>query len=219
MYYPFSFYYETCKVASQRFMFIMQNPGQISGFEKSAEYKDLLNNANEDNFTEVMRKWFSIWLLGKNKNFSINFFETLRRSGLISYDSIQDYIGHESGGFYEDFIVTDLVKCRKDTKDIANENIEICGNTYLSKEIDSHNNIELIFSFSTRTWEYLRKTKLKSQDNTLPVSNAHGRLYKLDNSDKYIIPLAHFSQTIFNYYLRNSYFDYLKDGLQSFTSI
>lgn len=194
-------------------------PDKYQALKKSAEYKDLLNNANEDNFTEVMRKWFSIWLLGKNKNFSINFFETLRRSGLISYDSIQDYIGHESGGFYEDFIVTDLVKCRKDTKDIANENIEICGNTYLSKEIDSHNNIELIFSFSTRTWEYLRKTKLKSQDNTLPVSNAHGRLYKLDNSDKYIIPLAHFSQTIFNYYLRNSYFDYLKDGLQSFTSI
>lgn len=51
------------------------------------------------------------------------------------------------------------------------------------------------------------------------VPQDHGKLFKSKFAGTYFIPLSHFSQVHFNKFLRNSYFDYLSEGLSEYIKI
>jgi hypothetical protein len=141
----------------------------------------------------------------------------LKRNGLIKYDDLDAYL---KGQFFSDFLFMDLVKCRADTDEIKDVHIDTCTQNYLYNELAMYGKNKLIFAFSSRTWEQICSEfiqELKPQERK--VSNVHGRLYRSDTLPAYFIPLAHFSQRQYNNYLRNSYFDYLEEGIKKYSAI
>lgn len=143
--------------------------------------------------------------------------------------------------FFKIFFVTDLVKCRAKTEwvesKLENEKLgkikktkcledkekvsaEKCFDLYLCNEIKKVRP-NLIFCFSTRTWEiFCKKFNLKpygkeankAYEVNPKITNVHGYLFEIKKPQTFVIPLAHFSKI--NNSLRNSYFDYLENGLK-----
>jgi hypothetical protein len=121
------------------------------------------------------------------------------------------------------------VKCRASTKELEDDYFDKCFENFLKKEID-YLEPKLIFAFSSRTWNILKEKmdKIENIENAPPIKEcetkgrryeptlvqAHGYLYSYGNK-QFIIPLAHMSKRLLQFYLRNSYFDYLADGLKS----
>jgi uracil-DNA glycosylase len=142
----------------------------------------------------------------------------LSEQGLIEYDSLEKYLDDE---FYSDFVLTDVVKYRVSTSEIDGSrggNAEASYETFLNSELDALDP-DLIFSFGSRCWQVLyRNLDLEPVDPedvlTDTVTNSHGYAFEYD--DGYVIPLTHFSGR--NTFLRNSYYEYLQSGIESFTS-
>jgi uracil-DNA glycosylase len=210
-----------------KYMIIMQNPGLP---KNSKDYKnEVLELEKEKEFAakiEIWQKYFKKWVV-KNKVFFEEFFENLKKFGLIKFDSFQTYVEHQ---MFNDFYVTDAVKCRASTKELKDDHFDKCFKNFLKKEID-YLNPKLIFAFSSRTWNILKEKmdKMENIEKAPPIKEceakghkheptlvqAHGYLYSRGN-ERFIIPLAHMSKRQLQFYLRNSYFDYLPDGLEAF---
>lgn len=213
-YHSFGFYYEPKDIEKSKYVIVMQNPVWPKGWKNSEEYKEL-SQIKSARFISTSKKYLVQWLSKKNKTFSEKFFGALKEYKLVEYDDLKNYMENK---FLSDFLVTDLVKCRTETKDIKPEHIEKCSKQYLFNEIIHCAKNKLIFAFSSRTWEVLYREFIPEQNSDdKKVSNAHGKLFSSKIPNSYFIPLAHFSQRQFNYYLRDSYFDYLKKGLKEYT--
>ncbi|WP_173080581.1 uracil-DNA glycosylase family protein [Fundidesulfovibrio magnetotacticus] len=206
----FAVYYEDRDVERPRFMMVMQNPGGTKGVAVSDEGKDLAQVGSSEEFVAMTRKYLSKWLKKSNRSFSESFFGILKKYKLISYDNLDNYLDCD---FYNHFLVTDLVKCRVATRDVDDKRGDLCGERFLRTEIEKAKNVDLIFSFSTRTWRYMKGAYLASQGVLPTVVQAHGRLYRMDGCGKCIIPLAHFSRTMLQKYLRLSYYQYFEEGV------
>jgi len=220
-YHSFCFYYSHEDAKKSKFVIVMQNPGLPQQWRESDEYKDM-SKANKNNFVAHMQTHLIDWLK-VNRRFAEGFFKALSENKLIHYGNLEEYLEKQ---FLSDFLVTDLVKCRAETKTLKEEHIKTCAKFYLSKEIQSYGRGKLIFAISSRTWEFLR-TKFNAKqvrprfvgeahDDDQTVAKAHGKLFRSEALNSYFIPLAHFSQRQFNNYLRDSYFEYLKDGLKEY---
>lgn len=214
----FTFYYETTHVDKAKFLFIMQNPAIPPDWPKSNDFKILPTFVTDQEFIRYNRNSLFDWLNGKNKPFLEPFLQRLKANKLISYDSSDSELRKR---LLEDFLFTDLVKCRAKTSQI-NADKDKCYTTYLKSEIEEFGRSKLIFIISSRSWHTIftsmilkQVSKGVSTDKT-NLANVHGKLFRCDELDSYIIPLVHFSQTQFYNYLRNSYFDYLNEGLQDF---
>jgi len=128
---------------------------------------------------------------------------------------------------FDDFYFTDAVKCRAPTNKLKDEHFEKCFEKFLNEEI-RYLKPKLIFAFSSRAWNILKKkVRMKGVGEAPPIIKrgtegrthepslvkAHGYLY-MHSRGHFIIPLAHMSRKQFAFYLRNSYFDYLENGLR-----
>ena len=203
-----------------KMMILMQNPGagnkrikeEIEGIERVGEIKDKIS---------IMRKGLNDWILNQNKVFFKRFFHILKEFKLIDFDSFESYVS--SYKYLDDFYFTDVLKCRIKTNEVKEDNLNRCFDNFLSFEIN-YVKPEIIFSFSTRTWQTLRnKIEMNSitdrKLDNMTLARVHGYLFKIKDKDCFIIPLVHMSQQIFNNLLRDSYFEYLNEGLKTFVDI
>ena len=224
-YNAFQFNYSRQDAKKSKYVIVTQNPGPLPKGSNSDGYKELLK-ATDDDFVQITRRGIFRWFHHRNKHFFQRFFETLRECGLIDFNGdLEHYLKHQ---FLSDFLVTDLVKCRARTESVAPKHIKKCAERYLCRELECFGRGKLILAISSRTWEFIfqkfapgmcRKHPGESDKNCRNVSKVHGRLFRSDVLNAHFIPLAHFSQRLFNSYLRDSYFDYLKDGLEEFRAI
>jgi len=218
----YSFAIYSKKIEPRDFMIIMQNPGdpdkdEIKAIKKSES--DL--EAIEENI-KAMKKWIEN---KKNKEFWDSFISNLNK--------IQELQDLKKDNILDYFHITDLIKKRAythkvDEKKGYEESVEdILKNQAKRKESYElleneikEVNPKLIFAISTRTWDNLKeiyKDKIiavKNNKLNCKVTRAHGYLFKVGKEGPYIIPLAHFSGQ--NNFLRDSYFKYLKEGINRF---
>lgn len=222
--FSYTFYHDWERDESPQFVFLVQNPGTlVNRRHLDDEADELLGAVDAENpyrkQVRINRGYLKDWLLRRNRKFSVNFFPLLRERGLIEFDSLEQYL---EGGFYADFVLTDLVKYRVSTSAIEGNrggNAEVSYRTFLVPELDALNP-DLIFSFGSRCWQvFYRKQNLEpiqtEAELTNSVTDAHGYAFQFD--DGCVIPLTHFSGR--NTFLRNSYYDYLEDGIRSFDSM
>jgi hypothetical protein len=238
-------------------MFIMQNPGEeTKGKAKiNKEQRDRVDEWRKDKTSKNLEKAIKSmqeallnWLSHDNGHFW-EFFKILSERSII--DKIDDkskndhYNEYIENRFLEDFYVTDLFKYKVSTtkldnalygKSEKNEKFRKNLMKILEKEIKDVNP-NIIFTFSTRTWEtfytYFKKKNMieegflekpkesreKTQDTSKDflrkVSKVHGLTFKLTISGKKIIviPLCHFSKRFYNILIRDSYFRYFRESL------
>ena len=222
--FAYAFYYDWERDPSPKFVFLVQNPGPlVNRRHLDDEAEELLEAVDADNpyLTQVRinRGYLKDWLWRRNGKFSENFFPLLSEHGLIEYESLEHYL---EGGFYADFALTDVVKYRVRTSAIdggRGGNAEVSYEDFLAPELEALDP-DLIFSFGSRCWRVLyRNLDVTPVDGdealTNSVTNAHGYAFQYDGG--YIIPLTHFSGR--NTFLRNSYYEYLSEGLDSFASV
>ncbi|MBI4316448.1 MAG: hypothetical protein HY679_10960 [Chloroflexi bacterium] len=222
-YHSFCFYYSHEDAKKSKFVMVMQNPGLPRQWRESDEYEQM-SMANKNSFVGLMQKYLIQWLTD-NRRFAEGFFKALSENKLIHYGNLEEYLEKQ---FLSDFLVTDLVKCRAETEKLKKEHIKTCAELYLSRELQNYGRGKLIFAISSRTWEFLgtefnaKQVRLRfvgeAHDDDQKVAKAHGKLFRSEALNSYFIPLAHFSQRQFNNYLRDSYFEYLKDGLKEYAA-
>lgn len=221
----FTFYYSNYHIEKTKFVFIMQNPAIPPDWPGSEDYNVLPTFSNDGDFIEYNRNSLFDWLNGKNSPFLKPFLKHLKSNGLISYDHSSHTIEQLREFILRDFLFTDLVKCRAETKQ-TNKHFMNCYHEYLSKEIKTICKNKLIFAFSSRTWKVIYEALSPYQIETAGdseiishkknLANVHGSLFFIEELNSHLIPLVHFSQTQFYNYLRNSYFDYFDEGLKEF---
>lgn len=201
----------------RKHMLIFQNPGD----NPDKIERDELEKAKDDihKKIEAMRGGLKRWIHQKNKKFFEKFFKTLQKEKIqIGFSDFKQYCEQEE--YLNYFYIADLVKCRK-TK-LGKREIEHCFN-YLKEEI-KYVKPKLIFIFGGLAWNKIREeygldpkfiNKNIVSENLGKITNVHGYLFKLKD-DIFVIPLAHMSQKQYNNLLRESYSDYLKEGLKKF---
>ena len=203
---------------------LMQNPGIGSKLNKEKLKDSKKQFKNYEKKFEFDTNSLNNWILSDiYYKFFETFFKLLKSKGLISFNKFDDYI--KSGDLYNDVYFFDVVKCKKNTENVSKCNLTNCPNKFLYKEFNLFNKLEFIFVFGARTWDVFKKkfpkTELVDKDlkiKSKTVTQIHGYLYKSDigGRELYVIPLVHMSPRIFNNLLRNSYFDYLEEGLAKY---
>jgi uracil-DNA glycosylase len=163
------------------------------------------------------RRFAVSWLVQRNADFAEKFIRTCADRGLIAPGiSWVEYV--ESGGFFDDFYLADVVKYRTDSHRPAQRNASY--HELLQDELTAISP-EIVFVFGGDAWSLVR-----SQMDPVPldgidgdaskVTEAHGYPFRIEEPvETLVIPLVHFSGRVYHSLLRNSYFDYLEDGLRS----
>jgi hypothetical protein len=224
-YCSFAFYYSQQDIDKNKYKYIMimQNFALHNNWDKEEEYHTYSRLKEGDDIIKIMQCYLKKCFKEDNKHFSEQFFNILREYHLIMYNNLEEYFDNY---FLSEFIVTDLVKCRANTEKVSDRQIKTCAEYYLCKELKNYASGKLIFTFSSRTWKFLYHSeeiqpKLVNDNHNDSeqdkISNIHGMLFRSEKLNAHLIPLAHFSKRQFNYYLRNSYFNYLEDGLKKYT--
>ncbi|MBW3110286.1 uracil-DNA glycosylase family protein [Bacillus sp. MCCB 382] len=216
---------------------VLQNPGTPPEDIKEAENKSLrgMNNAEKAAYhSGELKKWIVSTSNG-NQQFFLRFFSLLYKNNLIrsQIQNVQDlkmYV--DSGQVFKDVYFTDGLKCRGETKDFSHKHFKYCMGKYLKREILALENLKLLFVFSTRSWEafnsvYDLKQIQVSKVESKKVAQVHGYVFrteigveeKNENRKVHVIPLVHMSQVSRNNTLRDSYFDYLEEGMEYFSKV
>jgi uracil-DNA glycosylase len=193
---------------------IMQNPGSEGNLEK----KDMEGKENTEKVL-IWRNYLKKWIK-RNSNFFEPLFQRLSEYKLINYKNFESFLANQ---IFNEIYFTDAIKCRVKTEELRSEHFDNCSE-FLLKELKAANQFNLIFAFGSRTWDWFLKyapqlindVKIEKKK----ITNVHGYLFKIhiDDRDYFIIPLLHMSSRIVNNLLRNSYFDYLEDGLRKYYS-
>lgn len=208
-------YYHNWETESPNLGFFLQNPGTLKARH---EGKDLLNASDPLDYIAVYQRYAAEWFVLKNKHFAGRFFPILDELDLIQ---VQDWKTYVKDAFFDDFYMTDLVKYRVTTGDIEDQHRKESYEEQLKHELEAID-IDLAFAFSSRLWKTLHEeVPLEPRSAGAPesssVSECHGHLYQAGKPlNCEVIPLSHYSRQIYGHYLRDSYFDYLQEGLGQF---
>jgi len=199
-------------------MLVFESPG-YRGRIKDNQMKNLESQRSEavrqgsvDQIIDVSKKSFhQYWIQGIQRNFFERLFETLKKGNVIDFEDVNSYIGERK--YWQDFFITDAALCpgeRKVLHDAAKECRE-----YLSSQI-SIANPNLIIPFGNEALGSLMELTgdpqacLPNQPRSFRVTDCHG--YLLQYKRFQILPLVHLSRQYMT--LRESYFDYLLEGLR-----
>lgn len=197
---------------------MMQNPGL--GRKKKKH-----NNSSIMGYKEKFQndlKGLINWIMKANYSFFKEFFDELIDRNIIDYEDYDSYVS--TGDIFKDIYFFDAVKCKMHTQDLKEEHLHNCMINIVSHELGYFRKMELLFVFSTRAWESFKKQykpKIISGKIEGSLAKVHGYLHSCQINGKilYVIPLVHMSPVSRNNLLRNSYFDYLKEGLDQYESI
>ena len=218
------YYYYGPNEFQQKYAILLQNPGESSQSHQEVNLSKMLQNpaAKFKKDAENLKDWFSA-----NQGFFINFFDEFSK-----YCAKDKYYSETSNGkvefqietIFKNLHIFDLVKCKTETSNITKKALEECS-FYLEDEINFLEKLELIFVVGSRAWSCFYKRfncKILEENMYLnelvPVSKIHGKLLVCSWGKRtfYAIPLQHMAKQIYNNTLRNSYFDYLREGLGQF---
>lgn len=152
------------------------------------------------------------------KDYCKRFLTILREREIITYENLEHYI--DSGDIFRDiyFLKPDGGARRPGVLKVTRTRGSTGNIDKVAKRLP---NLRLVFVFSTKNWDVLYKKFRPSParpDVTLTstkITKVHGLPFVLDVNARTIllIPLVQMDQKVFNNLLRNSYFDYLGEGL------
>ncbi|MGI5839400.1 MAG: hypothetical protein ACOX8W_07030 [bacterium] len=157
------------------------------------------------------------WMRSAREYFR-QFLAVLRTRDLIFYEDLDHYI--KAGDIYRDFrFIAPAVPARKARILKAGRSGGVTGN--IDRDLKRLPNLRLLFVFGMKNWEALHKryrpTLLnpRSAPASTRITKVHGLPFSMEFGEKKIvvIPLVQMDQKVFNNLLRNSYFDYLSEGL------
>ena len=222
----FTFYAD--HASGYKYMLILQNP--LWNPKRYKEEKEKAEQARDlEQRVRVHQGYMLRWFLSRNERFIIRFLDLCKKYRLIEYGNPRTYI--EDRRFFEDFYVTDLIKYWCKTQEIKDEHLRHAID-HLATEVDAVKP-NLAFVFGTRVWETFQDrfhpepcqelTGIDPERGDNRVSNVHSYLFssvsKSIGHKFFVIPLAHMSERARYMLLRDSYFEYLEDGLRCFSSL
>jgi uracil-DNA glycosylase len=225
------------------FMFVLQNP--LKPKKHMKEYEDEKKKSESAptlaKRVEVHRDHMSGWFLEPaNFEFMKEFLKSFKKFDLIPEwnfeddSSIREYIRGKDFRFYRKFFVTDLVKYWCDPEDIKRNLEDPEYDRHITEHLKAEIKLakpQLVLAFGRLVWDQLKKEfhpephqRLEGIDpyRDKTVSNVHGFVFHAKPSsidqDFFIIPLVHMSNNARNRLLRDSYFEYLREGLRYYSS-
>jgi|GEM_PF-3862455 len=168
-----------------------------------------------DNQPQILTEWMK-----SAREYFRQFLAVLRTRELIVYEDLDQYI--KTGEIYNDFrfIAADAT-VRKSSILKAGRLGGSTGN--VDRDLKYLPNLRLLFVFGMKNWEALHKRYRLTLlgPRTLPsstrITKVHGLPFCMEFGGQKIIviPLVQMDQKVFNNLLRNSYFDYLGEGLDA----
>lgn len=157
------------------------------------------------------------WMRSAREYFR-QFLAVLRTRNLIAYEDLDHYI--KAGEIFHDFrFISAVAAPRKASILKAGRSGGSTGN--IDRELKGLPNLRLLFVFGMKNWEALYKRYRPTLLNSLTapssarITKVHGLPFSMKFGEQKIIviPLVQMDQKVFNNLLRNSYFDYLSEGL------
>jgi uracil-DNA glycosylase len=210
-------YYHDWEHDDPNCLLVIQDPGPLYDRHQDEvqAIRDLGTDPDPLELISLHRSFAISWLVQRNADFAEKFVETCDEHGIATpEDDWRDYI--EQGRFFDDFYLADVVKYRTDSH---NHNQRIASyRGYLRDEIH-YVDPELVFVFGGDAWSLLRSQMTLTPQETIDidpskVTEAHGHPFRTTTPvETTIIPLVHFSGRVYHSLLRDSYFDYLEEGL------
>lgn len=210
--------------------FILQNPGPPTELDK-ARHESIKNEsplAQASFHSKELIGWLKSTKLG-NMEYFYKIFSLFYRYELINtpINNVGDYLYYvDSQNVFNDIYFTDAVKCVGKTSDmdkLGRTLFSNCISNYLTDELMLLSNLKVVFVFSTRAWNGFKSVyKINCVQNldleNTTIAQAHGYVFEAVISSELekikVIPLTHMSPTSRNNLLRNSYYDYLEEGIK-----
>lgn len=203
-------------------MLLVQDPGEVSDrHQQEAEaIRDLGVDPAPLERVSLNRRFATSWLVQRNSEFTEKFVSICTDHGLISPSEPWDeYV--RSGAFFDDFYLADVVKYRTD--DHGTRHRTAAYEEYLAEEL-RRIDPDVLFPCGGVAWSLLRSEFDLSPRDDLPgdpskITDAHGYLFDATAPvDSAVIPAVHFSGQVYHTLLRDSYFEYLDEGLAAATT-
>lgn len=183
---------------SPDFAFVLPDPGNL-GKEYTQEVRDLRAAGPDIPILQQVSFYRDLakdWFLNHRTDFPGEFFPVLQSMGIIDYsNSWREYI--QSGEFFDDFYMTDVVKYRVAGGSTSSLE-EWAFRRHLKQELSTISPT-VIFVFGGRAWNTIRThLTLESVGSILgddsKITNAHGELYYTkSNGCSFVVPLGHMS--------------------------
>lgn len=182
---------------------VMQNPG---GFIDEEE-EDLKQATNLEECLKLYNKYLIKWLTS-GEIFFEKFFELINRY-ITKLDDSHNIEEISKATYFTD--LCKIRKCDRNTKqdfDMILEEIDIVKP-------------DIVFCFGRIAWfRFMKYFNLNpgSKKEKEYITDVHGDVYKIthDNKEMALIPLVHMSPRSSGVAIKNSYYDYLKEGLKIF---
>lgn len=154
------------------------------------------------------------WIAGGRHTLFKHLFEILAEGNVICIKNMDTYL--DEGQYWQDFFVTDAALCRGKRETLGDAAIA-CG-WYLKRQVEIANP-RLVISFGREALKSLRKqfgdplTCVPDRPNLEDITDCHGYLLQYERFS--VLPLVHLSREYMT--LRQSYFDYMKEGLRAYS--
>lgn len=210
-------YYHDWEHDDPECVLVIQDPGPLYDRHKD-EVQAIRNLGTDPHPSELVslhRRFAISWLVQRNADFAEKFVEACARHDIATpTEPWRAYI--EQGRFFDDFYLADIVKYRTDSHSHNQRLASYRG--YLRDELQ-YVDPELMFVFGGDAWSLLRSQMDITPVDTLDidsskVTEAHGYPFNITTPvETTVIPLVHFSGRVYHSLLRDSYFDYLEEGL------
>ncbi len=188
-------------------------PERTGWLSRVSPEKSAAADQKDDGQARALQEW-----LKSAKDYGKQFLEALNERKILHFQQVDDYLS--SGSIFKDICFLSASSVPKKTsvlKAVRPRN----GNANIDLELKRLPRLRVVFVFSTRIWDALYKKyqPVLVGGRPTPVSakitKVHGLPFEMDYAGRKIllIPLVQMDQKVFNNLLRNSYFDYLADGL------
>ena len=200
-------------------MLLIQDPGPLYDRHRGEvqAFRDLGPDPEPTDLVSLHRRFAISWLVQRNADFAEQFVDVCAQHGIATPRSDWDeYIA--GGDFFDDFYLADVVKYRTDSH--THQQRLASYREFLREELQSIDP-DVLFVFGGDAWSLV----LSEMNPTLreridvdrsKVTDVHGFPFQVNFPIKTtVVPLVHFSGRVFHSLLRNSYFDYLDEGLSS----
>ena len=211
-------YYYDWETDDPDIVLLVQDPGNLHERHLSElrPYNPLAGECSARDQIGVYREFAKSWLTGRNADFSERFFETLASHGLISLpNGWHQYV--DSGQFYRDFYLGDVVKYRVDGFGVAAERASY--RQLLERELQALDP-ELVITFGGNAWPALRRSTapepvVETDAHPESIMSIHGTLHRISEPiDTHVLPLAHMSGQVWWRFPPDEYISRLSKALE-----
>ncbi|WP_245810847.1 uracil-DNA glycosylase family protein [Halorubrum halodurans] len=211
-------YYYDWETDDPDIVLLVQDPGNLHERHLSElrPQNPLAGECSARDQIGVYREFAKSWLTGRNADFSERFFETLARHDLISLpNGWHQYV--DSGQFYRDFYLGDVVKYRVDGFGVADERASY--QHLLERELRALNP-ELVITFGGNAWPALQRSTtpepvVDTDADPESIMSIHGTLHRISEPvNTHVLPLAHMSGQVWWRFPPDEYISRLSEALE-----